>query len=154
MGDHADSVPAVTDLAQSINEITALIHEYAFRLDAGDLDGVAALFEHGELGSTRHDGRLRGTAEARTNYDGVIIYEDGTPQTQHQITNVTIKVDGSSATAKSSFTVLQIGKLGFQPIVAGNYLDRFEQVDGGWRYSERVFDPRLLGDLSRHMQRT
>jgi hypothetical protein len=154
VGERADSLPAVSDHTNAINEITALIHEYAFRLDAGDLDGVAALFEHGELGSTRHDGRLRGTVEARTNYDGVIIYEDGTPQTQHQITNVTVRVDGSSATAKSSFTVLQITKQGFQPIVAGNYLDRFEQVDGVWRFTERVFDPRLIGDLSRHMRRT
>jgi ketosteroid isomerase-like protein len=139
---------------QAVNEITALIHEYAYRLDAGDLDGVAALFEHGELGSTRHDGRLRGTAEARTNYQNVILYDDGTPRTQHQITNVTVEVNGARATARSSFTVLQITKKGLQPIVAGNYLDRFERVDGAWRFAERVFDPRLLGDLSRHMRRT
>jgi ketosteroid isomerase-like protein len=142
------------DFAHAVNEITALIHEYAFRLDAGDLDGVAALFEHGELGSTRHDGRLRGTAEARTNYNNVILYADGTPRTQHQITNVTVKVDGTTATARSSFTVLQIVKRGFQAIVAGNYLDRFEQVDGVWRFTERVFDPHLLGDLSKHLRRT
>lgn len=144
----------MSDLAHDVNEITALIHEYAFRLDAGDLDGVAALFEHGELGSTRHEGRLRGSAEARTNYNNVILYADGTPRTQHQITNVTVKIDGTAATARSSFTVLQIVKKGFQPIVAGNYLDRFEQFDGAWRFSERIFDPRLLGDLSRHMRRT
>jgi hypothetical protein len=142
------------DFARAVNEITALIHEYAFRLDAGDLDGVAALFEHGELGSTRHDGRLRGTAEARTNYNNVILYADGTPRTQHQITNVTVKVDGPTATARSSFTVLQIVKKGFQAIVAGNYLDRFEQVHGVWRFRERVFDPHLLGDLSKHLRRT
>ena len=144
----------MTDLAHDVNEITALIHEYAFRLDAGDLDGVAALFEHGELGSTRHDGRLRGSAEARTNYNNVILYADGTPRTQHQITNVTVKVDGDTATARSSFTVLQLIKKRFQPIVAGNYLDRFERADGGWRFSERIFDPRLLGDLSHHMRHT
>jgi hypothetical protein len=154
MGDHAHPVPGMTDLARAVNEITALIHEYAFRLDAGDLDGVAALFEHGELGSTRHDGRLRGSAEARTNYKNVILYADGTPRTQHQITNVTVTVDGTTATARSSFTVLQVIKKRFQPIVAGNYLDRFEQVDGAWRFTERVFDPRLLGDLSHHMRRT
>ncbi|MDQ1509983.1 MAG: hypothetical protein QOG50_1827 [Actinomycetota bacterium] len=154
MGDDADPLPPVTDLARAVNEITALIHEYAFRLDAGDLDGVAALFEHGALGSTRHDGRLRGSAEARTNYNNVILYADGTPRTQHQITNVTVKVDGTTATARSSFTVLQVIKKGFQPIVAGNYLDRFEQADGVWRFSERIFDPRILGDLSRHMRRT
>ena len=36
-------------------EITALVHEYAFLLDRGDLDGVAALFAHAELRSTRND---------------------------------------------------------------------------------------------------
>ena len=139
---------------RDIAEITALIHEYAFRLDAGDLDGVASLFEHAELRSTRHDRRLRGTAEARTNYDGVIIYDDGTPQTQHQITNVTVEVDGGAATARSSFTVLQVTGQGLHPILAGDYLDRFERVDGAWRFTERVFAPRLFGDLSRHMKRT
>jgi ketosteroid isomerase-like protein len=137
-------------------EITALIHEYAARLDAGDLDGVAALFEHAELGSTKHERRLRGAIEARTNYDGVIIYEDGTPQTLHQITNVRVEVNGDGATAgaRSCFTVLQVTGQGLHPILAGEYVDRFERVDGAWRFCERVFDPRLFGDLSRHMKRT
>jgi 3-phenylpropionate/cinnamic acid dioxygenase small subunit len=132
--------------------ITALIHEYASRLDAGDLDGVAALFEQAELGSTRHKRRLRGTAEARTTYDGVIIYEDGTPKTLHQITNVTVKIDGEHATARSCFTVLQVTGPGLQPILAGEYHDRFERVEGAWRFTERIFDPRLFGDLSSHMK--
>ena len=132
--------------------ITALIHEYAYRLDAGDLDGVAALFEHAELGSTRHERRLRGAAEARTNYDGVIIYEDGTPKTLHQITTVTVEVDGATAAARSGFTVLQVTGLGLHPILAGEYRDRFERHDGRWRFSERIFDPRLFGDLSSHMK--
>ena len=144
-----------TDLADAA-EITALIHEYAARLDAGDLDGVAALFEHAELGSTRHERRLRGAAEARTNYDGVIIYEDGTPQTLHQITNVRVEANGDrgTAAARSCFTVLQVTGQGLHPILAGEYLDRFERIDGAWRFCERVFDPRLIGDLSRHMKRT
>ena len=154
MGDHADPLPPVTGNPSAIEQITALIHEYAFRLDAGDLDGVAALFEHAELGSTRHERRLRGTAEARTNYDDVIIYEDGTPQTQHQITNVTVRVSGTTATARSSFSVLQVTGQGLHPILAGDYLDRFEQTDGAWRFTERVFDARLFGDLSRHMKPT
>ena len=136
-----------------VDEITALVHEYAFRLDAGDLDGVAALFEHAELGSTRHDRRLRGAAEARTLYDDVIVYDDGTPQTLHQITNVTIRLDGAAATGRCCFTVLQVTGQGLHPILAGEYHDRFERVDGGWRFTERVFAPRLFGDLSRHMKR-
>ena len=136
-----------------VDEITALIHEYAFRLDAGDLDGVAALFEHAELGSTRHDRRYRGAAEARTIYDDVIVHDDGTPKTLHQITNVTVRVDGEQATARCCFTVLQVTGQGLHPILAGEYHDRFERVRGAWCFSERIFDPRLLGDLSRHMRK-
>jgi 3-phenylpropionate/cinnamic acid dioxygenase small subunit len=141
-------VRAVTD----VDAITALVHDYAARLDAGDLDGVAALFEHAELGSTRHDRRQRGAQEARTIYDNVIIYDDGTPRTLHQITNVTVEVDGDRATARSCFTVLQVTGQGLHPILAGEYHDRFERVGGGWRFAERIFDPRLYGDLSRHMR--
>jgi hypothetical protein len=154
MGDHADPLPPVSSDARAVDEITVLIHEYAYRLDAGDLDGVASLFEHAELGSTRRAGRVQGRAGARSYYDGVIIYDDGTPQTQHQITNVTVQVDGTTATARSGFTVLQVTGQGLHPILAGDYLDRFERVDGAWRFTERVFDPRLFGDLSRHMKRT
>jgi hypothetical protein len=139
-------------MSSAEQEITALIHEYAFRLDAGDLDGVAALFEHAELGSTRHDRRRRGAAEARTLYDSIIVYDDGTPQTLHQITNVTVRVAGVRASARCCFTVLQVTGQGLHPTLAGNYHDRFEQVDGTWRFSERIFDPRLFGDMSRHMK--
>jgi hypothetical protein len=137
----------------AVEEITALIHEYGFLLDAGDLDGVAALFEHAELGSTRHERRQRGAAQARSVYDAVIIYPDGTPQTLHQLTNVTVRVDGAHAAARSCFTVLQVTGQGLHPILAGEYHDRFEHVDGTWRFSERIFDPRLFGDMSGHMQR-
>jgi hypothetical protein len=137
----------------AVDEITALIHEYGFLLDAGDLDGVAALFEHAELGSTRHERRQRGTAGARTIYDGVIIYPDGTPQTLHQLTNVTVRVDGARASARSCFTVLQVTGQGLHPVLAGEYHDRFEHADGAWRFTERIFDPRLFGDMSGHMKR-
>jgi 3-phenylpropionate/cinnamic acid dioxygenase small subunit len=133
-------------------EITALLHEYAYRIDAGDLDGVAALFDHAELGSTRHERRLRGRAEARTNYDRVIIHDDGTPHTQHQITNVQIRVVGAHATARCCFTVLQVNDQGLHPVLAGEYHDRFERVDDAWRFTERIFDPRLFGDMSQHMK--
>jgi 3-phenylpropionate/cinnamic acid dioxygenase small subunit len=132
--------------------ITALIYEYAYRLDAGDLEGVAALFEHAELGSTRHDRRKRGSVEARTTYDNVIIYPDGTPQTQHQITNVIVHVTGGRATARSCFTVLQVTGQGLHPVLAGEYHDQFERVDGAWRFTERIFDPRLFGEMSGHMK--
>jgi hypothetical protein len=69
----------------------------------------------------------------------------------HQITNVTVHVDGEGATARCYFTVLQVTKQGLHPVLAGEYHDRFECVDGAWRFTERRFDPKLLGDLSSHM---
>jgi ketosteroid isomerase-like protein len=131
--------------------ITALIHEYAFRLDAGDLDGVAALFDHAELRSTRHDNVRRGRAEARALYDSIRLDADGRPGTVHQLTNVTVQIDGDEASARTYFTVLQVTSQGLHPILAGEYCDRFEKVDDAWRFSERVFDPRLFGDMSGHM---
>jgi len=136
----------------AVDEITALIHEYAFRLDHGDLDGVAALFVHAELRSTRNDRVRRGAAEARTLYDPVILGADGTPGTMHQLTNVTVKVDGEIAAARSYFTVLQVTNLGLHPILVGEYRDQFARIDGRWEFTERVFDPRLFGDLSGHMR--
>ena len=133
-------------------EITALLHEYAYRLDAGDLDGVCALFGHAELRSTRHDRVLRGAAEARTLFEPVVLHGDGTPQTMHQITNVTVVVEDDLASSRCYFTVLQVTRLGLHPILVGEYRDRLEFVDGQWRFVERLFDPRLFGDLSEHMR--
>jgi hypothetical protein len=140
----------------AVDAIAALIHEYAFRLDAGDLDGVAALFAQAELRFTRNDRVLRGAAEARTLYDPVILYDDGTPRTMHQLTNVTVEVDAGDATARarSYFTVLQVTGQGLHPILAGEYRDRFAGTRDEWHFLERVFAPTLVGDLSRHMRTT
>jgi 3-phenylpropionate/cinnamic acid dioxygenase small subunit len=134
--------------------IAALVYDYAARLDAGDLDGVAALFARAELRFARNDRVLAGASEARTLYDPVIIYDDGTPRTMHQISNVTVEVEGETARARSYFTVLQVTGQGLHAILAGEYRDRFACVHGTWHFVERVFDPRLIGDLSRHMRPT
>ena len=91
-------------MSSDVDAITALLHEYAYRLDAGDLDGVARLFEHAEVHSTRQDRVLKGAMEVRTLYDGVILYDDGTPRTMHQLTNVTIEVSADGATATRART--------------------------------------------------
>jgi ketosteroid isomerase-like protein len=133
--------------------ITALLHEYARRLDDGDLDRVAALFARAEVRSTRDDHVRRGAAEVRTLYDPVILYDDGTPRTLHQLTNVSVDIAGDTATARTYFTVLQVTGQGLHPILAGEYRDRFARTGGVWHFTERIFDPKLFGDLSRHMKR-
>src|SRR5689334_8787801 len=107
--------------ADDYEAIRALIHEYAFRIDAGDLDGLAQLFAHAELGSSVRPERMRGVDEARSYYRGVIIHDNGTPRTMHCITNVTVQIDasGDTASARSYFTVLQtLDDFALQPIIA------------------------------------
>ncbi len=143
--------------ADDYEAIRALIHEYCFRIDAGDLDGLAALFERAELGASVRPERMRGSAQARRNYDGVKLYDDGTPATMHCITNITITMadDDNSATVRSYFTVLQSRpEFALQPIIAGQYRDRFERDPDradGWHFTERVIHPDRIGDLSHHM---
>ena len=144
----------VTDV-DDVLAITALVHRYAELLDLGDLDGVAALFERAAWVAGTRDFRVEGTERVRRMYDGVILYEDGTPRTKHVITNLVIELaaDGFSATARSYFTVLQATEgLALQPIIAGRYHDAFERDGGTWRFSERIIHPDLQGDLSRHMR--
>jgi ketosteroid isomerase-like protein len=149
-------VPASDPGADADEAIRALICAYAERLDAGDLDGVASLFEHGVFRTAR-GGRVRtGAAEVRRMYDAVVLYDDGTPRTKHVLGNVVVDVDdgGDEAVASCVFTVLQAAPgAPLQPVLAGCYRDRFarDPETGTWTFTERVVHPDLPGDLSRHM---
>jgi 3-phenylpropionate/cinnamic acid dioxygenase small subunit len=149
---NAESTASPVDQVGAVQAITALVHEYAFRLDAGDFDGVAALFAHAELRSTLHDRVRRGAVEARALYERVVVGPDGTPGTMHLVTNVTVRVDGAAATARSYFTVLQVTAPGLHPILGGEYRDEFVQTEEGWRFAAREFVPMLTGDLTHHLR--
>ena len=142
-------------LTDDVEAIRALIHRYAELIDLGDLDAVAALFTHGTWSSPGRGAPLRGAEQVRHAYDGVILY-DGIPSTKHVISNVTIEIaDGTTATARSYFTVLQ-GRPDFplQPVIAGRYHDQFERADDAWRFADRQIIPDLIGDLSHHLRDT
>ncbi len=144
------------DAARSGDEeaVRALVVAYAERLDAGDFDGVAALFEHGVFRSARGGPDRIGPPEVRAMYDSIVVYDDGTPRTKHVLGNVLVDVadDRRTAGARCTFTVLQSGVDGLRPVLAGRYHDRFEQVDGEWRFTERLVLPDLYGDLAMHMR--
>ena len=95
--------------ADAEEAIRALIGAYAERLDAGDLDGAAALFEHGGFRSARGGPALTGAPAVRRMYDPVILYDDGTPRTKHVLGNVVVDVDDAAGSARATctFTVLQ-----------------------------------------------
>ena len=133
--------------------IRALLDAYCERLDAGDFDGVADLFRHGVFRSPRGT-NLEGATAVRTQYDAVILYDDGTPRTKHVLGTVIVEVDDDAGTgrARCAFTVFQAVGGPPQPVLTGRYHDQFARVDGAGCFRERFVYPDLEGDLSRHMR--
>jgi 3-phenylpropionate/cinnamic acid dioxygenase small subunit len=137
-------------------QIRSLVIAYAERLDAGDLDGVAALFERGEFRSARGGPPRVGAAAVRSMYEPVVIYDDGAPRTKHVLGNIEVECDRDqgSARAACTFVVMQAAPDGpLQATLAGRYHDHFTYADERWWFTERVVHPDLMGDLSAHMRR-
>jgi len=135
--------------------IETLIMTYAERVDLGDFAGVAALFEHATY-RAENGGQImsqEGSAAVQATFDNLVRrYPDGTPRTKHVTTNLIVAVDGAAATSRCYYTVLQqTDVLAIQPIIAGRYHDRFEKVDGVWRFADRLIFSDLIGDLSQHL---
>ncbi len=141
----------MTDAHDSIRRV---MNEYCYRLDAGDFDGFAELFQHATW-LIRGDpaGGDTGAEAVRETLQQLILY-DGKPNTKHVMSNVQIDIDESSnrAEAQCYITVFQAVPPDFplQPIFSGHYYDTFERVDGNWRFVLRDISPDLVGDLSHH----
>jgi hypothetical protein len=141
-------------IQESKETIARLMNEYCYRIDAGDLEGFAALFEHGSFGILGDPaGPDVGKAAVLETLRNVILY-DSKPRTKHVMSNVQIDVDGSGneASAQCYITVFQAVPPEFpmQPIFGGHYRDRFVRLADGWHFAQREISPDLLGDLSRH----
>ena len=135
--------------------IENLLYRYAELIDAGDYDGIGQLFAHGAICAEDGTPMATGAEQVAKLYTTTTRkYPDGTPKSQHVLTNPIIEFsdDGLSATCRARFTVLQqTDELALQPIIAGGYVDSFEKVDGTWRYVAKRMGPRLYGDLSKHL---
>jgi 3-phenylpropionate/cinnamic acid dioxygenase small subunit len=135
-------------------QITNLLYRYAECIDTGELTEAAALFEHARIRVGAEDtidaARLLGIWKSL-----IVLHTGGTPRTKHVTTNPIIEVDEDAGTAscRSYYTVLQqTDELPLQTIVTGRYHDRFERVDGQWRFSYRdltLID--MVGDVSHHL---
>ncbi|MBL7630045.1 nuclear transport factor 2 family protein [Frankia nepalensis] len=138
---------------RDIRAIGSLVYSYPRLIDDGDFDAVADLFQHARV--IAGDGTVfQGREVLRELWaSGVRLHEDGTPRTQHVVTNLDIThAEGAdTATASSYVTVLQACPgLPLQVIAASRHDDVFERVDGAWRFAERRDRQRLVGDLSHH----
>ncbi|MGP0032417.1 MAG: nuclear transport factor 2 family protein [Acidimicrobiales bacterium] len=136
--------------------ITELIYTYAERIDAGDFAGVAQVFAEATLTFEGFGDAVSGPGAIRSLYERTTRrYADGTPRTKHVMTNVIVDVapDGTTATSRSYFTVLQAvpGALALQPVIAGRYRNAYACVDGRWRFTAVHIIVELMGDLGHHM---
>ncbi len=127
--------------------ITALVHSYALLVDAGDVDGVAALFEHATWRSDASDVVRRGSAEVRPVYEQLFA-SAGASRTTHLLTDLTVEVEpeATAASSRCSWSVLRSDSDNRLSItLSGRYIDRFAKVDGRWRFVDRLITTDLVG---------
>jgi 3-phenylpropionate/cinnamic acid dioxygenase small subunit len=159
-----DQPAASTDASTRFDDwhaIQTLLVTYTELVDASRWAEAAALFEHGtyrhEYGPSGQSQIVThtGTQEVQAYMARTPVFPDGTPRTRHTLTNINIQLDGDAATARSYLTVLQqTAELPLQPIATGHYVDRFERVDGKWRFADRLITGFMVGDLSQHGKNT
>jgi hypothetical protein len=141
-------------MSDSRESILRLMNEYCYRIDSGDLQGFANLFEHGTwLVQGDPNGGDTGSSAVMETLQNIILY-DGKPNTKHVMSNIQVEIDdgGDSAQAQCYITVYQAVAPDFplQPIFVGHYRDSFARVEGEWHFTMRDISPDLAGDLSRH----
>jgi 3-phenylpropionate/cinnamic acid dioxygenase small subunit len=146
-------------MMDSARQVESLVYSYAERLDEGDLDGVAALFEHGRICGIEGgppETVFTGTTGVRRMYAmAILLYDDGTPKTKHLTSNVQIDVDDEAGTARASayYCVTQATpELPLQVIVTGHYRDTFHRIDGSWWFDTRTMYVDQIGDTSHHLK--
>lgn len=136
------------------DEVRTLLGRYCDLVDAGDWDGVGALFADGRLATEDGTELASGAAGVAAFYRKGTQLHGGSPRTKHVVANTQLHaVDDGELEARSTYLVLQAvdGALSLQPIITGRYVDRFRLADGEWRWAERRFAVDQVGDLSHHL---
>lgn len=143
----------MSDAADDRSAITDLIYRYAELIDAGDFKGLGEL-----LGRATFGGPRTPTVSGAENIANLFArttrrFADGTPRTRHLVLNPVVEIAGDTATARSTFCVVQATeRIALQPIVVGRYVDSFARdADHGWHFAERIADVELVGDVSHHL---
>ena len=144
------------------SEITDLLYRYAELIDDGDFGGVGELLARASFGGTdtpRVSGAapIAGLFAATTRRfpvqgRGRHRADLGTPRTRHLVLNPIVEIDGDTASARSTFCVVQAtDRVPLQPIVVGRYYDRFARDPQGWYFTERIADVEMMGETSDHL---
>jgi uncharacterized protein (TIGR02246 family) len=129
------SMPTELEEKDAIREVMA---EYCFRLDNDRFADMAALFTE--------DGTWDTFFGKGTGRDGVEAFVRGLrgsavrPRAIHHVTNIVIKLDGTTAKAFSNWMTVQNSEQGPKIGSAGSYTDDLVKQDGRWLFRYRKID--------------
>ena len=132
--------------------ITNLVHGLALAIDDADGARIEALMRDATFRLDDYPEVVGGAAYRELIERGMLLH-DGSPGTQHVISNLTVHVaaDRSSATSTGYVSVLQaVADLPLQVVLSGRYADSFVRDAGAWRFERRDMQVVLRGDTSRH----
>lgn len=140
-------------MSDARGDILNLIHTFADHFDNGDFGSAMAMFDRGEFKlSTGQTVTPEGMREI---WDMTVRLYDGSPRTQHNVTNHIVTIDEHSgfAECRSRYTVHQWQERGEIITVAlGRYIDRFARDEDGWYFTERDYAHLdYVGDISAHL---
>lgn len=128
--------------------VTELLYRYAELIDAGDFDGVGQLLSRGTFAGVEGADAIAKLFTTTTRR----FPDAGTPKTRHLVLNPIVDVEGDTATARSTFCVVQAtDTVPLQPIVVGRYHDGFGRDASGWYFTARQVDVEMIGDVSAHL---
>jgi len=159
----------MSDKAEARHEISKLIYAYSEALDGGDLAQVGDILQHAAILVPANNIEVRGREAIQKMFEEYTIFYDADgradpyaegshPHTCHFVANLVIEVEDDLLHAHSrSYVIVFQARPGFdlQPIFRNRYHDRFECVDGSWRFVERVeILDEHQGDIRHHLYHT
>lgn len=143
-------------MSDARQQIENLFYTYANGIDDGKLAVTASLFRHGAIYDGNDNCLAQGEDEALAFYQRIIkIYpESKTPKTQHVITNVLLHEEQDGIIeCTANYTVFQeIQRHTIATIICGQYQSTFKESAGRWHFHTHKTYPRIIGDLSKHLQ--
>lgn len=156
----------MSDKAEARHEISKLIYAYSEALDGGDLARVGDILQHAAIRVPANGIEARGREAILKMFEEYTIFydaegradpyaKDSHPHTCHFVANLVIEVEDDLHHAHSrSYVIVFQARPGFdlQPIFRNRYHDRFECVEGAWRFVERVeILDEHQGDIRHHL---
>jgi hypothetical protein len=127
----------MSELAEK-DAIREVMAEYCFRLDGDRFAEMAALFTEDGTWDTAF-----GKGTGRPEVEALVRRLRGTaarPRAIHHVTNVVIKVDGTTAKCFSNWVTVQNSEHGPKIGSAGSYSDDMVKQGGTWLFRYRKID--------------